>query len=404
MQPRGQGSPYDIRTAIVERARSRRSEIEEAIFARIEEAVPNAVGRSDPDYQAGMRAAIMALIDYGLDGIGEEATGWERPIPPAVAAQARRAARHGVSLGSVMRRYIAGSRTLGEFIAEEAERSRLSIQGPALHHLRTTQEALLEHVTAAIEHEYDQELERVASSPEQRRAELVDRLLAGKPADASALAELDYAFENAWHVGIIATGERPKTDRVLADLARGLRLSVLLVPRADGTTWAWLGGREVPPTDIERRLSTKAPSAIVLAIGEAAHGVAGWRLTHQEARRAFPVALRQPQELTRYSAVALLAAALRDDVLARLLTEHYLSPLNGSLRNTLRAYLVSEHNVSTAAAALGVDRGTVGRRLRTIERRLGRSLITCHAEIEIALRLEQLEKTPSNGSTTPGRS
>ena len=59
-------------------------------------------------------------------------------------------------------------------------------------------------------------------------------------------------------------------------------------------------------------------------------------------------------------------------------------------RKTLRAYFAAGRNAATAAAALGVDRHTVERRLNSIETRLGRQLHTCHAELEVALRLEEL--------------
>ncbi|MGN6372189.1 MAG: helix-turn-helix domain-containing protein [Solirubrobacteraceae bacterium] len=95
--------------------------------------------------------------------------------------------------------------------------------------------------------------------------------------------------------------------------------------------------------------------------------------------------------------MALLAAALRDDTLARSLREIYLSPLEDSrdggavLRETLRAYLAAERNASSAAAALGVARNTVDYRLRAIEKRLGRSLQRFTAELEVALALKEID-------------
>ncbi|MCL2770562.1 MAG: helix-turn-helix domain-containing protein, partial [Solirubrobacterales bacterium] len=55
------------------------------------------------------------------------------------------------------------------------------------------------------------------------------------------------------------------------------------------------------------------------------------------------------------------------------------------------AYLAAERNISSAAAALGVARSTVEARLSTIERRLGRSLHPCPAELEVALALGELQ-------------
>jgi sugar diacid utilization regulator len=96
--------------------------------------------------------------------------------------------------------------------------------------------------------------------------------------------------------------------------------------------------------------------------------------------------------------VALLASVLNDDALAGSLIEIYLAPLGGSenggaiLRRTLRAYFAAERNASSAASALGVTRHTVQNRLRTIEEKLGQSLRTRQAELEVALRLEELKE------------
>ncbi|HKT84228.1 MAG TPA: helix-turn-helix domain-containing protein, partial [Solirubrobacterales bacterium] len=88
----------------------------------------------------------------------------------------------------------------------------------------------------------------------------------------------------------------------------------------------------------------------------------------------------------------------RDELLAKSLYETYLAPLDeGSdsglgLRETLRAYFDAGFNAATAAAALEVDRHTVQRRLRKVEEALGRLLHSCHAELEVALVLEELDR------------
>jgi DNA-binding PucR family transcriptional regulator len=61
------------------------------------------------------------------------------------------------------------------------------------------------------------------------------------------------------------------------------------------------------------------------------------------------------------------------------------------LRKTLRAYFAAGFNAATAAAALEIDRHTVQRRLRKVEESLGRLLDSCHAELAVALRLEELD-------------
>jgi DNA-binding PucR family transcriptional regulator len=76
--------------------------------------------------------------------------------------------------------------------------------------------------------------------------------------------------------------------------------------------------------------------------------------------------------------------------LAGILVELYLGPLasrrdGDPLRETLRAYYAADCN----AASLGVDRQTVRRRLRKVEKLLGRKLDRCRVEMEMALRMEE---------------
>ncbi len=135
-----------------------------------------------------------------------------------------------------------------------------------------------------------------------------------------------------------------------------------------------------------------------MAIGEPAAGLAGWRLTHRQARAALAVAVRGRRPVVRYADVAILATVLRDDLLAGSLRRLYLEPLEDrrdrgeTLRRTLRAWFAAGRNVSMAAAALGVSRQAVARRLRAAEERIGRPLDACDLELDAALRFAALDE------------
>lgn len=330
-------------------------------------------------------------MDYVLTGI-EHGEDWSGPIPSTAAAQARRAARCGVNLDTLVLRYIAGHRLLGEFVKDEADRAGYSSHGHALHQLRRAQESLLERLTAAITREYRQEREQMDRSPEQCRRQLVQKLLAGEPVDSVGL---DYEFD-VWHLGVIATGAG--AERAVRVLSNGLGRQLLAVSFGERTVWAWLGGhRRLAIADIEHLLSTNGiAGGVTLAVGELRRGIDGWRQTHREAQAALPVALHRGQMLTRCADVPLEAALLQHELLAGLLVKNYLSPLSGQkdggavLRETLRAYFAKECNAAKAGIALCVDRHTVGRRLHMIEEALGRLIPTCRTELEVALRLDEL--------------
>jgi DNA-binding Lrp family transcriptional regulator len=392
----GGGEAFEqVRAGVVERLRARREEIEEVIFARVSGGAFAGSGDEDAEYVAGLRAAVMAALKYGLEGIerGEE---WVGQVPPVVSEQARRAARSGVGLDTVLRRYVVGHTLLGEFVMEEADRGDFPLDRGALREVLRVQAVVLDRLLEAITAEHTDELRRAGRSPEQRRAERVRKLLDGGTIQR---LELDYELD-AWHLGMIVVGAG--AAQAVSGLATRVDRRLLSVPNGEQSVWVWLGGRErFAFADVKRVLTGAVPlESVMLALGEPAEGLQGWRLTHQQAQAALVVALRRPRPLTRYADVALLASALKDEALARALVDIYLAPLEDSrgggpiLRQTLRAYLDAERSVSSAAAALGVVRKTVENRLRTIEERLGRTLHSCAPELEVALQINELATAP----------
>jgi hypothetical protein len=386
-----------IRSELVGRLRERLSEIEEAIFARVQ-ALSETAGGEDAEYTAGLRAAVTKGMEYILTSI-ERDDEWlgSVPPPPLSAEQAWRAARNGVSLDTVLRRYAAGDRMLGEFIMEEAQH----FPSQALRQILRAQGLQVDRLMAFVATEYMHELERMRRSPTQRRAEQVERLLAGD--GLVDVSELNYDFD-AWHLSLVVRGAEP--EGAARRLAADLDCQILIVPRGSRTVWAWLGGqRHLSYAEVEDRVATAMPEDVSLAVGEPRRGVDGWRLTHHEAQAALQVMLRTAQRLTRGSDVVLLAAVLRDESLARSLIESYLTPLddNGDfglvLRETLRAYFATGLNAAATAAALGVDRHTVQRRLRKAEEALDRLLPDCHAALKVALDLEELDGAASPEDT-----
>jgi PucR C-terminal helix-turn-helix domain len=390
------GSLAEIRSLLVRGLRARRPEIEQAIGDRINSSVPHPASRGSPDYEAGLRGAIRAVVGYSLDAL-EQGPEWSGPVPPLAAAQARRAARVGVNLGTIQRRYFAGYREFGEFVMSEIERIGFLNNGEVMHHLRRMQEAMLEHLAAGIEHEYNHEHESIGSS---RRAEIVQRLLSGEPVEAAELVELDYEIDTHWHLGLIASG--PGIENVVQALKARYGCKLLSVT-FNSRVCAWLGMEEAPAGNDER-LSTTGHAELSLAIGEPGRGFDGWRLTHHQARAAFAVALRRPERIAWYADTRLLAAALQNETLARSLTQRYLVPLSAQadrgakLRHTLKTYIDLECNATSAAHGLGVGRHTVESRVHTAERLIGSTLRDCLPELDVALRLGELNHTSDQGA------
>lgn len=375
---------------LVSRLRALQPEIEQAVLARVH-GVSDPADVKDPLYAEGLRVAVSVAIEHGIEAV-QRGQGPGPPIPTLLLSQARLAARCGVRLDTVLRRYFAGYSILGDFVLEQAERSGIA-GGPALKRLLRTQAGLFDRLLAAVSEEYGREASIPASS-EQRRVALVQRLLDGELLDPRVLgAEFGYEPER-FHVALITLG--PDIATVIAEVARELDLGAMLVRRAEDTVWAWLGARRpVEVTLVHAALKARAPEQSAVAIGEGGHGIAAWRLSHRQALAALPIALRRPGASVRYVDVALQASMLRDEVLVDSLRELYLAPLEqmrdgGEMaRRTLRAYFEADRNVSSAAVALGVSRSTVSSRLQAIEKALERPLSTASDELAVALRLDE---------------
>ncbi len=375
---------------LIARLRARRGEIEQAILTRVH-AISDPTEVSDPAYAEGLRAAVSAALDFGLDGI-ERGEGRPPAVPIALLAQARVAARNAVSLDTVLRRYFAGYMLLGDFLIEEAS----PLRGAELQRLLRAQATLLDRLLTAVAEEHARESVNRPDSAERRRAEQVERLLSGELMDA---AELSYELEGS-HLGVVANG--PGATEALRRLAPSLDRRLLLVRRERGTVWAWFGGRRgLDPHELGTQLCSSWPAEVALALGEPGEGLDGWRLSHRQASAALSVALRSEKSIVRYAEVAMLAGALQDELLATSLRQIYLAPLRRerdggeTAKGTLRAYFAAQRNVSSAAGALGVSRRTVTSRLRAIEELLGRSLDRAGTELETALRLDALGGHPS---------
>jgi diguanylate cyclase with GGDEF domain/PucR-like helix-turn-helix protein len=365
--------------------KARRPEIEEVIVARVHRMAESAgVGQR---YVEGLEDAVSAAIDFGLSAFKPGDGHRDVPVPPELLTQARLAARSGAALDAILHQYFAGYSLLSDFLIEEAE--EIGLSGAELKRLLRAQTALLDRLIVAVSEEYQLEADAGLDPSERRRVAHVERLLAGEVLDVS---EFVYRLE-ASHVGMIGTGHG--VIDAIRDLAKALDCGLLIVRRGEQTAWAWLGAPNGSDfAELDTALASRLPTRVRLAVGEPSEGIAGWRLTHEQAKSAAPIALRGPKPVVRYREVALLVSMLQDALLVRSLRRLYLEPLskarNGGvvLRQTLRAYFLAERNTSSAAAALGVSRQTVINRLRTVEGLLERRLNGCAMELEAALRLE----------------
>jgi hypothetical protein len=376
----------DISALLAGRLRGRLSELEAAVRSRVH-AFDDPRAVSDPAYGEGLKRALTAAVEHsfaGLEGSGRRPAA----MPVEVLAQARLDARDGVPLDTVTRRYLAVHALFGDFFFEEADAAE--VPAAASRRLLGDQAVRLDELLAAVGAEHARETLNLPTNAAERRRECVKRLLAGGPVDE---AELGYELD-AEHLAVVAKGDAAKEG--LREVAAKLDRQLLAVRREEEPVWAaWLGGRR--PMAAAEALATlrgiAADGRVLVAVGEPAVGLEGWRFSHAQAKAALPLVERHGP-VVRFRDVALEAAVLRDELIATSLRRRYLEPLEAArdggvlARRTLRAYFAAERNVSSTAATLGVDRRTVRNRLAAVEEALGGPLNGSAADLEIALRLD----------------
>lgn len=340
------------------------------------------------EYVRGLRAAVSAAIDYCLailDHAGENVL----PPPAPLLWPARLAARNGVPLVTVVRRYTSGFALLTEYVLQD-EQSQVKIDDVEVLRLLHGPTNHFERLLAAVTDEYRRELDSRPVVGERRRVELVERFLGG---DVVGGAELAYDFDG-WHVALIARGSFDVG--ALRGVARQLDRRLLVVKPHPEAAWAWLGGRrKLEVAKLVTQMEALRDCDGTFAIGEPGLGRGGWRLSHKQARAVLPVAGEPGRGVVCYVEFALIASLFRDEVLRRSLEQLYLAPLGDerdggeSLRETLAAYFSSGRNITSASAALSISRQTVRSRLRAIEQKTGRAIDAHGAEIELALKLRE---------------
>jgi hypothetical protein len=379
-------SPDQVRAVLASRLRERLPELESAIATRVY-AISDPWEVADPAYLQALNDAMSAAIEHRL-AVLEVGERQAPAVPPALLAQARLDARDGIPLDTVLRRYFAGNALFGDFLVEEAEQAE--VPNADLRPLLRAQVTLGDRLLAAVSAEHAREATSRPTSAGERRRECVKRLLAGELVDHS---ELGYDLD-AHHLALMAKGEG--AQELVRELARRLDRRLLAVCREEEPIWAcWLGGRRPLVADEAlEALGGISSDGVFVTVGEPGERLSGWRFSHHQAKAALPIAERTGRSAIRYVDVALLASITRDDLAAATLRQHYLAPLEKArdggkvARETLRAYFAAERNISSAAAALGVDRRTVRNRIRAIEELLDHPLEAFATDLEIALRLD----------------
>ena len=381
---------------------------------------------TDGGFEENRRATEANLIEAAtVIEAGRDPASFELPAP--TAEYAYDAVHRGVPLASLHRSIRLGHAALWRWcdtwlrahVTDHAD--LLAAYGLASSWLF----AIVDALSNATESAYTVERERWLRTAAAVRSETIAGILTGQEADSQAAGRrLRYEL-NREHIALIAWVDSDEDGK---DTFATLETAVEAAARATGAagsisqplgllaTEAWLSF-PVPP-EADRldgiRLELSGTPNVYLASGEAAPGIAGFRVSHEQAllaRRVATLTERRPASFTRYSRVALQAMVSTDLVQARAFVHRELGSLADSddtslrLAGTLQIYLSEHTSRSRAAKRLGVHENTISYRIRQVEDILGRGLGEDTLNLRVALAIAPIVRGEESAvpEAAPGR-
>jgi hypothetical protein len=331
-------------------------------------------------------------------------------LPPSALAWPRRLAHDRVSPHSLQRIYYVGHQLIwrrwvfprlaaADLTASELARAAEYAEGELFEYLdRAAQQVLAE---------YEDELLTHGPWGPHAREQTVLELLAGQVPTDRQVAELGYPLPSVHQAVIVWRDSRAPLSvaalhptNVAERVCRALGRRYLLMDRGPHETWGWVevtSGESARPAT-PPGLGLGDIGDVHVAIGQAASGVVGFRVTHEDAGRvqvAVAQARRPTPSITHYAEIALvtLLTADRDaaaDYVRRQLRElGGDSPEMGRLRRTVRVFLDTGGSHARTAEELGIHRNTVRYRVQRAEQLLGRPVHHTGSELHNALLITE---------------
>ena len=338
----------------------------------------------------------------------EHGTPIEQVDAPAAAVEyARRLAQRGVPITALIRAYRVGhGRFLARCVEEIAVRSRdIDLTAAVTARLVEVSFRYIDRVSEQVIATYQQERDRWLLTQTAVRAARVRAVLGNEPVDIDATeSALGYRLQQH-HIGVIAwVTDEPhgsegltRLDRLASAAARtlGNRGRPLFVPRDEALAWIWLPlGADAT---IDRELLADAfdngDGSARIAVGEPAHGLDGFRQTHEQAARTQGLALaaRPGTRLTTFAEVGTVALICADVPAARRWVWATLGDLaiddepHARLRETLQVFL-STRSYTATAERMVLHKNSVLYRIRKAEESMAAPIEDRRADLELALR------------------
>lgn len=333
--------------------------------------------------------------------------------PPAAAVEyARRLAQRGVPVNALVRAYRLGQDHFLKWSFAEIERQIEDPRVPfhACQRFVSVTFNYIDWISQQVVTVYEEERERWLENRSTVRATRIREIIEGLDIDLeTAEAAIGHPLRQT-HLAVIvwapaenpgATGELAQLEQAVTALARGLsctgRALFAACDRSSG--WGWLPFGRTEPTigvaEAERGLSTIG-AGVMVALGQPAAGIKGFRESHQQALRGQRVALvagTSAPTVISYNEPGVRAAAMMCNDLdeARLMVRNTLgrlaidSPHHARLRDTLLQFISAGCSYTAAAEALVMHKNSVKYRVDKAQEERGRPIDADRLDVELAL-------------------
>jgi PucR C-terminal helix-turn-helix domain/GGDEF-like domain len=330
--------------------------------------------------------------------------------PPAALEYARRHAQRGTSLPALIRSYRLGHTVFADWVFAELPRqtSDPDLITAATLSMAKTIAGYIDQTSEEVVAAYTSEREHWLRKRSAARAARVRALLAGERASVSATeATLGYRLRQ-YHVGLVcwagettaAVDNITRLEHAISHVAEKIAGpgEPLFLPRDEFSAWAWLALGIRDRFDVAGAAADDVDSDLHFAFGDAARGIDGFCLTHEQALAAQSVALAAapvvPQVVT-FAEVAPVAMMLGTPELLRAWVLSTLAGLatddehHARLRDTLLVFLRTGGSYKATAEQLVLHKNTVQYRIRKAEESLGRPAAEHRDDVELALRVSR---------------
>jgi hypothetical protein len=373
--------------------------------------------RGDPALLDLLAASVEGNVETILHVLRHDLSPRSVAPPPAALEYARRLAQRDVPMNALVRAYRVGQSHLMEWAFAETARRSGDAAAAASQRIVLVVMDYVDHVTQHVVAAYEDERGRWRQGRHAMRLARVRDVLAGRtPGDAderlAVESTLGYRFA-AVHLGLVlwqdgTPGGASSDDPTLPALERaaleiGAALDAvgrpLVVPWDAESAWVWLPRRDdaTPPREALEHALARHGGAMHVACGAPTAGVAGFRTTHDQARRAREVALASGEgapAVTLFDEVGAVALLCADREGTRAWVRRVLGPLAdpdpgiARLRETLRVFLATGGSLATTARRLQVHRNTVKYRVGRAHEVRGRAVGSAdddRLDVELAL-------------------